>query len=262
MTAPVDAAADPAAPARVAGVQSVERALDVLEVLSEVDGEVGLAELAQRTGLAYGTIHRLLRTLVSRGYVRQDSGRKYALGAAALRIGESAERLLARWARPYLARLVDVSGETANLAVPEGDLAVYVAQVPSPRRLRIFAEVGRQVLPHCTAVGKVLLAARPAEEAERGLRRTGLPARTPHTRTDLGGVLDELARVRAEGYALDRGEEEVDVHCVAVPVVHGGRTIAGMSVSGPSRRIDALPLDDLVRRMTEIARSLAAAVTT
>lgn len=243
-------------------MQSVDRALDVLEVLSDAGGEVGLSELALRTGLPHGTIHRLLRTLVARGYVRQDSDRKYALGAATLRIGESAERLLARWARPYLARLVEISGETANLAVADGDFAVYVAQVPSPRRLRMFAEVGRQVHPHCTAVGKVLLAARPADEAEQVLRRTGLPRRTPHTLTNLDAALDELAKVRVRGYALDRGEEEVDVHCVAVPVVHQGRTMAGMSISGPSRRIDSLALDDLTSQMTEIAESLAAALKT
>lgn len=243
------------------GVQSVERALDVLEVLSDAGAEVGLSELAARTGLPYGTIHRLLRTLVTRGYVRQDSDRKYVLGAAALRLGESAERLLSRWARPYLAQLVEISGETANLAVADGDSVVYVAQVPSPRRLRMFAEVGRHVLPHCTAVGKVLLAARPADEAEQVLRRTGLPRRTPQTATDPEAVLDELAKVRALGYALDRGEEEVDVHCVAVPVVHRGRAVASMSISGPARRIDALALDDLVRAMTEVADAFAAALT-
>ena len=243
------------------GVKSVERALDVLEVLSAVGGEVRLSELASRTGLPYGTIHRLLRTLVSRGYVRQNTDRRYVLGAGALRLGEAAERLLALSARPYLARLVEVSGETANLAVADGDTAVYVAQVPSPRRLRMFAEVGRHVLPHCTAVGKVLLAARPDQEAEQVLRRTVLPRRTPHTVTDPNAVLDELAKVRAQGFAVDRGEEEVDVHCVAVPVLSQGRTVASMSISGPARRIDALHLDDLVRQMNEIAGAFAAALT-
>ncbi|MQA85935.1 MAG: helix-turn-helix domain-containing protein [Streptosporangiales bacterium] len=235
------------------GVQSVERALDVLEMLASTEGDAGLSELAARTGLPYGTIHRLLRTLAARGYVRQNSDRKYALGGAVLRLGEAAERLLALRVRPYLTRLVEISGETANLAVLEGDSAVYVAQVPSPRRLRIFAEVGRHVLPHCTAVGKVLLAGRPEEEAEQTLRRTGLPRRTPNTVTDLTTLLDELAKVRAQGYAVDRGGEDVDVHCVAVPVVHGGRTVASMSISGPARRIETQSLDDLVRRMTEVA---------
>lgn len=245
------------------GIQSVGRALDVLEVLAEEGGDVGLSDLAARTGLPYGTVHRLLRTLASRGYVRQNDDRKYALGAALLRLGDAAERLFALRARPYLAQLVDISGETANLAVLEGDAAVYASQVQSRHRLRIFAEVGRHVLPHCTAVGKILLAWRSEDEVERILRRTGLPRRTSHTITRLPAMLDELSKVRAAGYARDNGEEEIDVHCLAVPVWQpdpsGGRdrVVAAMSISGPASRIDGLAVDDLVERMHGVAAAFS-----
>ncbi|MQA94177.1 MAG: helix-turn-helix domain-containing protein [Streptosporangiales bacterium] len=239
-------------------VQSVERTLDVLEALTDAGGQLTLSEIASRTGLPYGTIHRLLRTLVDRGYVRQESDRRYALGAAVLRFGPVSQRLFGDWARPYLTRLVELSGETANMAVMEGDTVVYVAQVPSPRRLRMFAEVGRRVLPHCTAVGKVMLAHREPAEARRVLARTGLPRRTVHTVTDADALLAELERVRDAGYAMDLGEEELGVHCAAVPVYDSGRVVAAMSVSGPIDRIDALDRDRLITDMRTVAASFSA----
>jgi IclR family acetate operon transcriptional repressor len=236
-------------------VQSVERALDVLEALAEHGGEAALSEIAARTGLPYGTIHRLLQTLLARGYVRQESDRRYALGGGLVRLGGVAEGMVGTWARPHLARMVELSGETANLAVLEGDFVVYVAQVPSPRRLRMFAEVGRRVLPHSTAVGKVLLAGRAAGEAVTLLERTGMPRRTPNTITEIRAMLAELALVRDRGYALDLGEEELGVHCLAVPVHDGDRVVAAMSVSGPAERIDAVDRDELAEGMRKIAHA-------
>ncbi|MEV4109179.1 IclR family transcriptional regulator [Nonomuraea sp. NPDC049695] len=234
-------------------VQSVERALDVLEALAEHGGEAGLSEIAARTGLPYGTIHRLLRTLLTRGYVRQESDKRYALGGGLVRLGGIAESMVGVWAQPYLTKMVELSGETANLAELEGDFVVYVAQVPSPRRLRMFAEVGRRVLPHSTAVGKVLLAGRPPAEAIAVFERTGMPRRTPNTITDMTAMLAELDLVRARGHAMDLGEEELGVHCLAVPVWDGDRVVAAMSVSGPAERIDALDRDDLAEGMRKIA---------
>ncbi|MEU5860551.1 IclR family transcriptional regulator [Nonomuraea sp. NPDC047529] len=234
-------------------VQSVERALDVLEALAGHGGEAGLSEIAATTGLPYGTIHRLLQTLLARGYVRQESDRRYALGGGLVRLGGIAESMVGVWAQPYLARMVELSGETANLAVLEGDFVVYVAQVPSPRRLRMFAEVGRRVLPHSTAVGKALLAGRGAAEAMAVFERTGMPRRTPNTITDAAGMLAELDRVKERGYATDLGEEELGVHCLAVPIRDGDRVVAAMSVSGPAERIDALDRDELAEGMRKIA---------
>ncbi|MEU6999253.1 IclR family transcriptional regulator [Nonomuraea sp. NPDC046570] len=234
-------------------VQSVDRALDVLEALAAGGGEAGLSEIAARTGLPYGTIHRLLRTLLARGYVRQESDRRYALGGALVRLGGVAERMVGVWAQPYLAKMVELSGETANMAVLEGDFVVYVAQVHSPRRLRMFAEVGRRVLPHSTAVGKVLLSDRPDAESVALFARTGMPRRTANTITETAAMLAEIGRVRSRGYAMDLGEEELGVHCLAVPVRDGSRVVAAMSVSGPAERIDALDREELAEGMRKIA---------
>ena len=166
------------------GVQSLERAFDLLERMADAGGEVGLSELSATSGLPLPTIHRLMRTLVACGYVRQQPNRRYALGPRLIRLGESASRLLGTWARPFLARLVEETGETANMALLDGDEIVYVAQVPSRHAVRMFTEVGRRVLPHSTGVGKALLADHPPEEVRALLGRTGMPAATEKTITD------------------------------------------------------------------------------
>ncbi|MPZ97569.1 MAG: helix-turn-helix domain-containing protein, partial [Propionibacteriales bacterium] len=109
------------------GVQSVQRTFDVLEALA-ASGPVGLSQLATESGLPLTTIHRLVRTLVDLGYVRQLPSRQYSLGPRLIYLGESSSRLLGTWARPHLATLVDTLGETANLAMLDGDQVVYVAQ--------------------------------------------------------------------------------------------------------------------------------------
>src|SRR5687768_17029136 len=163
------------------GVQSLERAFELLEAMADAGGVIGLSRLAQESGLAMPTIHRLVRTLVDLGYVRQEPSRQYALGPRLIRLGDGASRLLGTWSRPYLSRLVDALGESANLAMLDGDRVVYVAHVQSTRSMRMFTEVGRRVYPHCTAVGKALLAHLPPSDVHALLGRTGMPAQTEHT---------------------------------------------------------------------------------
>ena len=238
-------------------VQSLDRALDVLEVLTRSDGPVGVGEIATATGLPQGTVHRLLRGLQARGYVRRDTSRKYSLGAAAFRLGDAAQRSLARSARPHLASLVDLAGETANLAVLEGDDVVYLAQVPSPQTLRMFAEVGRHVPPHSTAVGKVLLAGLPREQALGLLARRGLAPLTPHTITDLDRFCEELDETAARGWAGDEEEQELGVRCVAVPVGRSGHVLAALSLSGPAERFVGASRPGLVEQMAAVADAFA-----
>jgi len=240
---------------RAASVQSVDRAFAVLEALAADERPVGIAELVDLTGLPQGTVHRLLQSLHQRGYVRRDAARKYSLGTSAVRLADAAQRAMVRSARPHLAELVAISGETANLAVLEGDDVVYVAQVPSPHTLRMFAEVGRHVPPHSTAVGKVLLAGMPRERALAVLRRTGLAARTPTTITDLDAFGTELDLVTVQGWAADEEEQEAGVRCVAVPVGAPGAALAALSLSGPADRFAGGRTAGLVEEMQRVARA-------
>ncbi|MET9480405.1 IclR family transcriptional regulator [Streptomyces sp. NPDC006638] len=241
------------------GVQSLERAFDLLERMADAGGEVGLSELSASSGLPLPTIHRLMRTLVACGYVRQQSNRRYALGPRLIRLGESSARLLGTWARPYLARLVEETGETANMALLDGDEIVYVAQVPSKHSMRMFTEVGRRVLPHSTGVGKALLAHTPPEEVRALLARTGMPAATEKTITTAEGFLAALETVRGAGYAIDDNEQEMGVRCVAVSVPNSP-TAAAISISGPAGRVTEAVTERIVPVLQEVARDLSAAL--
>lgn len=250
---------DSAKPSAAGGVQSLERAFDLLERMADAGGEVGLSELSATSGLPLPTIHRLMRTLVACGYVRQQANRRYALGPRLIRLGESASRLLGTWARPYLARLVEETGETANMALLDGDEIVYVAQVPSKHSMRMFTEVGRRVLPHSTGVGKALLAGVPDDEVRALLARTGMPAATEKTITTPEGFLAALEDVRQTGYAVDDNEQEIGVRCLAVSVPDSP-TAAAISISGPAGRVTEAATEKIVPVLQQIARELSAAL--
>jgi IclR family transcriptional regulator, acetate operon repressor len=241
------------------GVQAVGRALDLLEILAGDDDPRGVTDLARATGLPPATIHRLLGTLGQRGYVRQAPGsRKYVPGTALVRLASRAWQLLGTGARPFLAELTTASGETSNLAILDDTHAVYIAQVESRHRMRMFTEVGNRVLPHTAAVGKVLLAALPRSEAERIVERTGLPALTPNSITDLQRLRAELDRVADSGYALDEEEAELGVRCLAVPVPGPGGVAASVSISGPAGRLDARECERVLPVMRATAERIGA----
>jgi IclR family acetate operon transcriptional repressor len=249
------AATDASAGRSTGSVQSIARVFELLETMADLGGIVTLSELANRSGLPGPTIHRLVRTLVDLGYVRQEPSRAYALGPRLVRLGEGASRLIGTWATPHLRRLVDAVGESANLALLDGDEIVYVAQAPGLHSMRMFTEVGRHAGMHCTAVGKAMLAAMPPERAGEILLRSGLAARTAHTITTLETMQDELARIRENGYALDEEEQEIGVRCVAV-TLPGEPARAAISVSGPSTRMTESLVRAAVPTLLETARAL------
>ena len=240
---------------RLGHVQSLSRTFGLLEAMADAGGVASLSELRRTSGLPLPTIHRLLQTLVVLGYVRQVPSRGYALGPRLARLGESATRLVGRWAAPHLRELVERVGETTNLAVLEADGVLYVAQEPGRHSMRMFTEVGRRAGVHCTAVGKAMLARLPEEEAIAVLQRSGMQAHTANTITTLPEMLAELQKVRRRGYALDNGEQEDAVRCVAV-ALPGEVSRAAISISGPVGRMD----DAVVRRAVPLLRTAAAQV--
>jgi IclR family acetate operon transcriptional repressor len=237
------------------GVQSVERVFELLEALGDRGGEAGISELAEASGLALPTIHRLIRTLLALGYVRQLPSRRYALGPGLVRLGERASALMATWARPALEHLERSVRETANLAILDGDMVTYVAQVPSRHQMRMFTEVGRRVYPHSTGVGKALLAQLPDDQVIDIVRRTGMPRYTATTIVDEAALLADLAAIRARGYSIDEGEQEVGVRCFAI-AVPGPSSMTAVSVSGPNTRITLESAEWIVPALNESAQAL------
>src|SRR5690349_1980140 len=144
------------------GVQSVGRAFEILEVIANQGGELSLSEIAASVGLPAPSAHRLLRTLVTLGYLRQEASRRYALAPRLIRLGESAARQFGAWAYPVLTGLMEAIGEWANMAILDGSNAIYVAQVAGRHSMRMLTEVGRRVPLHATGAGKALPTQRPA----------------------------------------------------------------------------------------------------
>ncbi|MCW2847503.1 MAG: IclR family transcriptional regulator [Marmoricola sp.] len=243
--------------ARSGGVQSLERAFGVLELVAAHDRAVSLSELATTSGLSPSTLHRLAHTLVTLGYLRQEASRRYALGPRLFLLAEGSSARLNAVVLPHLMHLVAEIGETANLAMLDGDQVAYVAQVPGRHSMRMFTEVGRRVQPHCTAVGKALLASSADADVRALLRRTGLARHTPHTLTEPEEFLAELVQVRRRGYAVDEGEQEVGVRCVAVAVPGNSLRLA-ISVSGPAPRMSDALLTDAVPVLQATAVALGA----
>jgi IclR family transcriptional regulator, acetate operon repressor len=243
------------------GVQSIQRALDILEIVAESGGSASIAHIASAAGLPTPTAHRILRTLADRGYIRQHPDRRYGLGFRLVPLGAAANTVAGVNATAVLSDLVAELGETANLAVLSGQQAEYVAQVPARYSMRMFTEVGRRVQLHCTGVGKVLLA-QLDEPAVRGVvRAQGLARHTEHTITSEAGLLAALAEIRRDGFAVDEQEQEIGVRCVAVPVTVGGVAAMAVSVSGPVTRMTPDRVAAAVPLLQTAARRLAADIT-
>lgn len=253
------------APAKRArrSVQSVDRAIDLLEALASADGEVSITALAARTKLHVSTVHRLLGTLLRRGYVRQnpETSRYFAgFKLATLADGRSHYGELRSRGRPILRALVEQTRETANLAVLDDVAAVYIETVASPQIVRLFTAVGNRVPLHATGAGKALLAALPTPRRDALLERLELGRHTARTiveRTALRRALDE---VRERGYAVDDEEYDDGVRCVAVAVGAPGAPLGAISVSAPASRLSRQRIAEIAPLVRRSAAELAEAM--
>jgi IclR family acetate operon transcriptional repressor len=237
-------------------VQSVDRTLDVLESLASRRGATGISELSQLVGLHVSTVHRLLATLVDRGYVRQDpESSRYHLGSRIFTLASAADvhldlRLVAR---PYLERMMRNSGETANLVTATESEVVYLDQVASLHLVKMFTAPGMRAPLYCTGTGKVIMAFRGREFSEPVL---AAPMRrfTPRTIVTRAGLEAELAVIRKNGYCVDNEEMEEGVRCLAVPIFdRRSDCIGAMSVSGPTTRMT----HERVEKLSVTARAIA-----
>jgi IclR family acetate operon transcriptional repressor len=225
-----------------------------------------LRDLAESCGLPVGTVHRLIGALVRRGYVRQNPAtRRYAVGPTAVGLAQriQAHDDLIQRAEPFLRRLVQLTGESANLAALDGAQAVYLAHLAPPRTVRMFTQVGNRAPLYASGTGKVLLAHLDAPRQDALLGRLDLRAYSPTTITDLGHLRDELRTIKAQGYAHDDGELEEGVRCIAVPVRDGAqRVVAALSISGPNGRLTRERADTWLPQVQEVARELSQALGT
>lgn len=246
-------------------VKAVDKALRILETLGKEPDELRLAELSRRLAIEKSTLHRLLGTLEGQGFVRRDPvSLRYSLGIKMLELGTAvtARSTLGRAAGPVLDRLAVRCQQIVNLAVLDGEEILYVAKRESPEPLRLTVEVGRRLPAHCTALGKAILAFRPAPEIRKLFsRRRRLREFTPNTITDPRDLVRHLEGVRLTGIAVDREELVLGLRCVAVPVLDfTGYAVAAISISaaavtlGEDRVTELRPM--LEEAGTEISKAL------
>jgi IclR family acetate operon transcriptional repressor len=239
----------------------VEKACLLMEVLSDFPAGLGISDLAQRVGMYKSTTHRLLGTLMKRGYVEQDeqTGR-YKLGYTLLDLGMKllSSIDLRREAAPFLQKLSADVNEAVHLAHLDQGEIVYIDKVEGSNTIRMHSRIGTRVPAHATGLGKVILAFRPPMEAIDLVDRYGLARLTEHTITDRAMFLAVLKQTRELGYAFDLEENELGICYVAAPIWDNtGRVVAACSVSGPSIRMSKERLHQLVPAVKQTGRLIS-----
>jgi IclR family acetate operon transcriptional repressor len=230
------------------GVQSVDRAMLLIETLAEDDEGYRLTDLAIRTGLSPSTIHRLLTTLEKRRFVQFDREQSiWHIGAQSFAVGATfaRRRNFVTQAMPYLRKLRDQTRETANLGVMDDGAMVILTRVESREIMRSVTKVGGRAPMVASGLGKALLSTYPEEDVFAVIRREGMPRLTAKSIVRAGELCKSLHDIRERGYSIDDEEAQIGLRCVSA-VVYDDRSepLAAISVSGKASRVpdDRLPV--------------------
>lgn len=244
-------------------IKSLDRAMEVFEYLSEDQGKA-LSTLASDTGQSPATLYRILTTLENRGLVEFDveaqiwniGSQAFVIGARFLRRTSLVER-----ARPILRKLMERTGETANLGIQKGTDVLFLSQVETHASIRAFFPPGTLSPMHASGIGKTLLADMDDARLLRTLRDQTLTPFTEHTITSIKALQTDLAAIRTRGYSIDEEEKNLGMRCIAAPVFDMTQeAVAGISVSGPTSRVDVPNTAELSTAVMEAARELSNAV--
>ncbi len=236
--------------------------MDLLEIIAET-GSLGVRELATRTGFPPTTVHRMIATLVERGYLQKNANtRNYSLSTRFLEFADRVQKQfdLIPMARPHLEQLCTDTGENVNLCVREGTVVVYIDHVHSQTHtLQTFTRLGARVPLYATGVGKVYLSYMETHELDAYLNEITLKSYTEKTITDRKILVKELIRVRKQGYAVDNQEKEHGVRCIAAPILnYNGLITAAISISGATQWITLERIQSLAGRIIDCALRISA----
>ncbi|OKO83518.1 transcriptional regulator [Bradyrhizobium sp. NAS80.1] len=246
---------------RDGGVQSVDRALSIIETLAEDDEGYRLSDLAVRTGLSASTVHRLLATLESRRFVQFDRAEsKWHVGVRSFTVGASfaRRRNFSAQAIPYLRKLRDLTRETANLAVVDDEFIIVLTRLESREIMRSLTKVGGRVAMVTSGVGKAVLATYSDEDVGAVIRHHGMPRLTEKSLVRPSDLFKELEKIRKQGYALDDEEACMGLRCIAAVVYNDcAEPLAAISVSGMTSRLT----DDRLPEIGQIVRDVASELT-
>ncbi len=249
-------------------IKSLDRAMEVFEFLSEAQGKT-LSTLASEMGQSPATVYRILVTLEGRGLVEFDAdeqvwhigARAFVIGARFLRRSSLVDR-----ARPILRKLMEQTGETANLGTERNGFVLFLGQVETHASIRAFFPPGTLSPMHASGIGKALLAYMDDERLRRLLDGTGrsrpvLEPFTEHTITDSETLRADLAETRSRGYAIDGEEKNLGMRCIAAPVFDMTQdAVAGISVSGPTSRVGEDQIGFLSNAVMQAASELSQSI--
>ena len=242
-------------------MKSLNKALDIIDAVNKL-GNAGIRDISSLTGFPSTTVHRIAATLVKRQYFNQDPVTKnYSLSLRFLELGTKVQQQfdLPTIARPHLQKLMSETDESANLAICDGDSAMYLDQVQSNKSmLKIFTQLGTRVPLYSTGVGKIFLSQWSRTDLDSFLKRTRLIAHTPNTLTSRSKILKELDQISAQGFAVDNEEMEAGVRCVAALVFdHRQQAVAAVSISGAALRITPERIEDLGKKVKQCALDIS-----
>ena len=244
------------------GVQSLSRAFTILEAVARHREGIGLAELSKLVGLHNSTTFHLAKTMVSLGYVRQErDSKRYRVGRPLFALAASAldEIEMVNVATPIMEELSRETGESSHFAVRMGDAVVVIARTSGPGAFQLTDRVGVVRPAHCTALGKIILAALRPDQLKRFLERVDLTPSTKKSITEPAVLLREIAEIRRDAVAFDDGEFNPEVRCVAVPVYNfTGDVVGALGVSGPIWRMTDQMLQSRAKAVKAAANQLSA----
>lgn len=243
-------------------IQSLDRAFLLLEELAMHRDGCGVTLLSNLTGLHKSTVHRILNTLLTKGYIeKNDDTDKYSLGIKFLYLSSAIlDRMdIRKVAKPLLEELCSSTGEVVHLSILGDGEAVYIDKVENPNKsIRMCSQIGKSVPLHCTGVGKILLAWLPMKEVEAILAKHGMESFTKNTITDIETMKEHLKIIKEKGYAIDEIEHEEDIRCVAAPVYDNkGQVIASLSVSGPIMYVTKERIPQLTEKVKRTANEIS-----
>lgn len=222
-------------------VQSVDRALSILELLSEYDEGLRIIDISEKVDLHKSTVHRLLKTLIYKSFVEQDLvTNKYRISLKLYELGSKRiENLdILKASKPYTKTLMEKLNEVVHLVIRDGNDIVYIDKVEADNTIRMSSNIGKRSPLYCTAVGKAMLAYLDEKEVEDIWKSSNIEKLTKNTIVDFKVFKEELKKIRKEGYAVDDEENEIGVRCVGAPIFNYTGEVAGaISISGPAIRI-------------------------
>lgn len=242
-------------------VQTLERSLDILEVLAQAEEPLGVTEIGNRISLHKSTVHRILQTLCYRGYVdKEKESERYHLGIKIVELGIRFlnDLEIRKVASSYLSELAKSLDEVVNLVLPDDGEVVYIDKTESSHVVSMQSKVGRRAPMHCTAVGKAILSTYPEEEVLRIVEAKGMERQTPNTITEREKLLENLREIRESKIAVELEENEIGIICLGTPVFdYSGQVIGAVSVSGPATRMEEKGIAKIGEALKQVGEEIS-----